>query len=313
MESIKEVLDFLEGVDSTRVSLFLLKRYKNYKKRTITYTLYQTTIFDDLRQEFIKTANSQMSKLKEKAETRDYIGIVASDQLVVQKIKCADVPYFTEIADELRSGDLELATNTKPGTIWAYVVQMQKPPLLLYLFKKYPSKSLHVKRTILAADGELRLAKERIITIFADFDAAVLSEATEPFTKPLLVLNTTRFESLFSYFDYYQNEIEQSRDNKLLTGFLQSSDVFVDDCEHDPRKLKKMCKIIDEATLNNMTEDKLKKVVNDYGLQLKFTEEEGKLVSDEKNTWQILKLLDDDYVKSACTDIQYEARSKVKL
>lgn len=60
-----------------------------------------------------------------------------------------------------------------------------------------------------------------------------------------------------------------------------------------------------------MSKNDIKDVVDNYALDLEF-DDNGKVVVNKDNIWTILRILDDDYVRSEITDTKYEARSKVK-
>ena len=68
--------------------------------------------------------------------------------------------------------------------------------------------------------------------------------------------------------------------------------------------------------LQSITMDKIRTVINQFNLQVNIIEEDGqeKLLYDENDKWAILKfLLDDAYLSSQLTGIDYEANSKREL
>ena len=69
--------------------------------------------------------------------------------------------------------------------------------------------------------------------------------------------------------------------------------------------------------LKNVSMERIKRVIAEYGLALRTEGEEGqeKLVfeNDPQRRWLILKLLDDDYLYSEMTDARYAANSRAQL
>lgn len=82
-------------------------------------------------------------------------------------------------------------------------------------------------------------------------------------------------------------------------------------CKSDPRKIKKLNKVLKSDILNSLNTKRISEINRQYNLDLNFTED-GKIIVSHKNIWTVLRVLDDEYLESPMTDIKYEVHSKVK-
>jgi hypothetical protein len=78
--------------------------------------------------------------------------------------------------------------------------------------------------------------------------------------------------------------------------------------------MSKLAAISRKGYLEGLTMDAVRRTIDDVGLDVDLVKEDGveKLLFDPsvKRRWLILKLLDDDYLRSIMTDAIYEANSK---
>jgi hypothetical protein len=97
-------------------------------------------------------------------------------------------------------------------------------------------------------------------------------------------------------------------ENKAL---IDDSSVILELCRTDPRKIKKLNKILKGDVLPSLNLREINRLNTQYNLGLNFTDDRKVIVNPE-NIWTILKVLDDDYLKSPVTNNKYEAQSKVR-
>ena len=110
---------------------------------------------------------------------------------------------------------------------------------------------------------------------------------------------------------FYEKEVDCRKKEIDDKGLLNDIDVFIDFCKNDSRMIKKFARILKNGEFSKMSKNDIKDVVDEYKLDLEF-DDSGKVVVNKDNIWTILRILDDDYVRSEITDTKYEARSKVK-
>jgi len=87
---------------------------------------------------------------------------------------------------------------------------------------------------------------------------------------------------------------------------------FAESCESHLTKLAKLNNIAAKPYLATVTMKDLKRTIKKFNLGVKVVRENGveKLQYDAADRWVILKLLDDDYLGSVMTKLQYEVNSK---
>jgi len=76
--------------------------------------------------------------------------------------------------------------------------------------------------------------------------------------------------------------------------------------------MRKLQRIVESGYLEHLSIDKIEKLVKEFKLAPTVISE-GKLYFDPDNRWQILKMLDDDYLRSGMTERRYEVNSKVTI
>jgi hypothetical protein len=128
----------------------------------------------------------------------------------------------------------------------------------------------------------------------------------------LFVLNKDRFQKIFRYYEELARTAKETL--KVIEAHVPIDDFpgFQKACEGQLQRLAKVRNIANRPYLKNLTIDILKKVIVDFNLPIKTvgTGQDEKIKYDPSDKWAILRLLDDDYLKSVMTGLQYEANSK---
>ena len=104
---------------------------------------------------------------------------------------------------------------------------------------------------------------------------------------------------------------------KEISKHLDISDLndFIDSVGTDRRFALKIASLKGKPYLPKLTVNNIKKINSSYALGLKFVKENGieKLDFANSNKIQIVKLLNDEFLKSELTDLKYEASNKNPL
>ena len=128
----------------------------------------------------------------------------------------------------------------------------------------------------------------------------------------MFLLNKDSFQHIFKFFEMLQAAAEETLDAIRVTVPISNFEEFAAACQGHLQMLKKLKNIAAQPYLARITIADMKRVIADAKLPLKTTGKDGqeKLVFDKKNKWTILKMLDDDYLRSIMTGSQYEVNSK---
>ncbi len=305
----------LTEADPNRVKLYFIERDKNQKTKEISYTILKTIITPEVGRDLIDAGLRQVvALLDDSPEYMEYGVISSSDRLCVETITKNDVPHLSDLITQVSNPNLEVFNDTKTNKIFGYIVKIEYDDKTLFLFRKHSPKRLLEKGiiTMLFRDGGFERLNSQIMAIDEEYDASLLLEdGIDPSQSKVLIFKRSRFESVFSFVDVYEKEADNKKDEIVSKEFLCNVDGFIDYCKGDGRAIKKLARILKNGGFGRMSKEKINTVVGDYNLALEF-DAGGKIIVSKENIWTVLRILDDDYVRSDVTETKYEARSKVK-
>ena len=130
--------------------------------------------------------------------------------------------------------------------------------------------------------------------------------------RDLFVLNKGRFEVMFQFFEGIKQAASETLETIRKTIPIHNFEELETACLGHIQMLKKLKNIAAQPYLDRITMGDIKKVIKEMGLSLSVNVYSGqeKLTFDSKDKWEILRLLDDDYLKSVMTGEKYEVNSK---
>ncbi len=311
MENIKICLT---EASPDRVKLYFIERVKNPKTKIIHYSTLKTEITPEIGKDLRDAGLKQVvSLITGNPEYMEYGILSSSDRLCVETIIINEVPYLSELITQVSDPNLNAFNNTKINKIFGYIVKIEKENKTLFLFRKHSPQRLLEKGIITMLFKEGRFERlNQIMAIDEEYDGALLlEEGMDPSQSKVYIFNTSKFESVFSFVDFYEKEADNKKDEIIAKEFLDNVNGFIDHCKGDCRAIKKLARILKNRGFERMSKETINNVVRDYNLTLEF-DVGGKIIVSKENIWMVLRILDDDYVRSDVTETKYEARSKVK-
>lgn len=127
------------------------------------------------------------------------------------------------------------------------------------------------------------------------------------------VVNEKAFDDLFIDRSEWQARVPAQVDLLLERGVpITNSKEFVAACQSNLNMMKKLKRVAESDYLELITPAKLRRLVHEYNLSPTLLGKDS-LVFDPAERWQILKVLDDDYLRSGLTERRYETNSKVHV
>lgn len=173
-----------------------------------------------------------------------------------------------------------------------------------------PKKELTRSRLFAAffRDGQYDTVREPVFLFDSHLDCIARGD-------DLYILNKSNFQSMFRFFELVRRNAQQAlatlRERLPIGNFEQ----FARDCEGHLIKLVKLQNIAAKPYLARITITDLRRVITRHSLRLEIQEIEGRevVVYDPVDKWALLKLLDDDYLHSRLTNLDYEANGKREL
>jgi Domain of unknown function (DUF4868) len=127
------------------------------------------------------------------------------------------------------------------------------------------------------------------------------------------VTNKSSFMTLFKYHASIRTKGTQAAHQVVNQIPMTNSAEFVADCTNDLRALAKLTNIHQSQHFNTMNIETIQRLKDDgYPINLDFETVDGsqKLIYTKEKMWGFLKVMDDDFVKSAINDKKYEALAK---
>jgi len=312
---ITEIMNYLQDSVSKSVKLYFIERNKNQRTKEITYNVFKAKINDFIGTELIKIGIDQLeSELKGDPEYIEYGVLPYSDKEVVEYVKREDVPYLDDVIPEILGSNVQNFKMENADKITGYIVRVESDGKVLLLFKKYNSRRLleKGKLSIVLHQGRFEDLNDNILVLDGLYDAMLfLKEGEDNGSANVFIFNRTQFEFMFSFIDFYENEVTEQKDNIDEKNIISDSNTFIELCKTDSRKIKKFARIVKNGSFDKMDIDNIHEIVDKFGLDLNF-DGKGRVIVTDDNIWVVLRLLDDDHLISELTSSKYEARSKVK-
>ena len=179
----------------------------------------------------------------------------------------------------------------------------------LHLLTKYNSKKELTKKSLVAKvlmNNQFDQIKEPVFLFDGKVDCAVFGDYS-------IVMNRASFMSIFKYYDQISFKGSEAAKNIAVIVPMIDSEQFVEDCKGNIKALIKLTSISQRPHFNTMTINRIKQLKADgYGINLNFENVDGveKLDYTSEHMWDVLKVMDDDYLESPLTNAKYEASIK---
>lgn len=312
---LEKVIEQLKKINKENVNLFFIIRNRTKKEDevSIKYDVYKTNIKLNIAQELKKTVYTFLGNLigSKTVNYREYKTKNLADKENIDTIGNDQIEYLEPIIKDLGKASLDSfnVDENDPKKIWTYVIKLGIEDTI-FCFRKY-SPSMVLERTsrlsIFYSHGAFDEFNKKILNLDKNLDCIIYKDQT-------YIFNTVNFEKIFSFMDLYKREIEQELGFLERTELIDDIDDFWRGCQTDPRKIKKLRRVLDEDRkfIEGLTPTKVKKIDKEYKLNLKFNKD-GKITGDGKDNtylWKILQVLDDDHVVSTYSEQKYIATKK---
>ncbi|MDU9377095.1 hypothetical protein McpSp1_17410 [Methanocorpusculaceae archaeon Sp1] len=315
---MSELIDKIHGVLSQsdhKEMLFFVSTKSSKEEDKNNFVVKNARINTDIGTELKNNAMSQLSSLKNKDTTiQEYGTLLSSDQTLLETISYTKVPNLLKlISDMVVVDNNEYTQRELLANMFGYIVRVEVGTKNVYLFKKYSrDKALakNIFQMIFSNDGYQKLDPD-VIALSPSYDAMLLIESVNgELSGEVLVISRSYFESFFRYEEIYLKNIENNSEKLSTLNVLNNLDKFVTICKGNRNALRKLSRIIVSDEFDALTKEKLLKTISQYNVQVSFDALSENIVVTDDNYWIILRLLDDDYVKSDQTGFKYESHSK---
>ncbi|OFV66052.1 MAG: hypothetical protein SBU_000989 [Candidatus Syntrophoarchaeum butanivorans] len=304
----------LERISNDYVRLYFLERKKNQRTGEISYKVLRSEISPEIGDELINSAKVLIkNQVEESVSYVEYEPDIYYDTPTIEIINPSEVPHFDFILSELSNQNLEILNLRHAKNLTGYIVTVDVVNTSHLIFmRKYTIKKLldrgKINMLFHGSEGRFSQIRDSVIAVDKTFDVAfVVSEDR----KKGFIFNKGNFESLFNLIETYSQLVSENLNVLEEKELIENVGELIDICSGDLRKIRKLCRVLrNENAMGNITLEKINEFVQDYNLQNVEFADGGKIKVTKRNIWTVLKLLNDDYVRSDMTETKYEAHSK---
>lgn len=306
---IFNLLEKLNESDLENVNLYYILRNKRGENLTYKVSGIKTdiNISEFFKENIVDFLEKKLESNNNQIEYIDYDPDTKVERNIVLQIAKTEVDLVEEYLQKLE--DLENMNDSKQikqNNLWGYIVHFND--INLYLFKKFNSSKITLKAkgfmNALIQDGVLNSVEEDLITFDRNVDCILYEDK-------FLIFNKENFEKVFDFFEKMYEIVEANIINLATKGLIQETDKLFEHCKNDSRKIKKLKNILNSGLVDSIDKTKFNDINDKFELGLEF-DTHGNILMNEEKTWQILALLNDDYLNSDLTSLNYEAQGKVK-
>ena len=244
MDKIKK---YLQNAEPEKVKLYFVERNKSQKTKEISYNSLKTTINVNIGKELIEVGLRQVKAIIGKNPEYIEYGIIPySDKKYVETIDKNNVPNLSQIIIQISNPDIDVFEDSNTNKIFGYVVKIENANETLFLFRKYAAKKLLEadKIPMRFKQGNFQKLNYQIMAIDTVYDAAlILKEGDNSLQSKVFIFNRSKFESMFSFIDFYEKEINETLEEINDMSLFDNVEEFIDLCKNDSRMIKKFARI----------------------------------------------------------------------
>lgn len=304
MKEIKE-----ENFSNWDVSFWLIKRKLHPKDKSNSYSALLVDIDDKLPRRFKGYLKKQLQDKKYHLDNYDYSNADCDDVLLTIDSEITD---FSKIEIEINKGfDNDRATSYSDLLkSWAYVILFEKADKKLYAWKKISAdtqpKKVESKNTIFFHNHKLvDLEDKEVFVIYPNYDFFVYQGIT-------FISSKRQFESSMNFREGMKAKSDQVLSDFQNLSVFKNIELIKEHVGENLHRLRKMASILKSGYYKQTDYiEKLITVSKEENWELKV--EEGKIVVEEETIDLLLKLLNNDRLRSPINDEIFDAAAKSKV
>ena len=288
---INEYYDFLSNADPINVKLYFIKRNKNSNTKEIIYNVFKSIITEDIGYELITIGSDQIKPLMgTDVDILDYDILPYSEKKCLEKISFLDVPYLKSIILSASNPGIDIVSEIEFHKIWGYMVIIEDDDQTLFLFRNYSPKRLLEKGTLkfLYGDGHFQKLEHDVMSIDRSYDCGILFKESIDFQtmepQNILIFRKTQFEYLFSFDDFYRQEVEKTKNILTQKRLFSDVDTLLEYCSGNSKMSRKLSRLVKNGYVDHIDHRKLPDFVEKYGLDLSF-DSDGRIIVEKDKMW----------------------------
>ena len=307
LDSLKNITRRLDN-EGCEAQLFLVQRNKT--RDSVEFSVYRTIISEDISVLLVKLLYDSLSSMLDSGDFDlvQFIPGYLDDRNVIEYINAKDVLYYNEIIYKVLNNHIldlpEVIDGPLLKNLWAYAVTINCNGEIITYFNKYTQGKILKKSKLLSLfyrDGRFNVIEDDIFTLQKSIDCFSIADN-------IFIIRRNNFEQIFCQQEHYYNIAIQTLGE--LGDLLTDVDDLTDACTSDLRKLRKIAAIASSGIYHDLSFDKIKEVIEGYDLAIELDEDNQRIKATKNQIWDLLRLLNDDFLRSPMTEKKYEVHSK---
>lgn len=313
-QNLLNALNFLNLEEIPSIEIFILDRPIEDESGEVSCNVYKGRMHRDVPKQItdIFYPKKKRSMVNSDYSLEKYDPTFSPDRDVRWQFSASEVPFYNYITKQLSEiEDIYYNDETLPyEDIWAIWIKLRIQKTNFFILKKITPSKIITSGGALAwvfRDETFRKLENDVLTLDGSFDAIV-------FNNIIIFENKQKFETIFLYDDRMRevaNEtLEEIKKINLVENFKDLSAMLADD-KHSIRKLNKLSQ---KKYFSEKTFDDYYRIIKEYnvGVTVDIRNKKFKLLN-KAQAKLLVKVLNDDYLKSELTAIKYAANSKETL
>lgn len=294
------------------INLYLITREK--ENSDLTYKIFDTAINYDIKNDFLQIFVSVLEEISniDDIDFIKYNPCYYSDKNEIEYIESANVPNFSKITRSIIESNLSHIVRIDDELLrylWAYCIRIESVDNNIFYFRKYNKSKVITKKGLFGLfykDGYFNKIIQDLFLFDNKIDAFY-------YNNNIFILNKTYFEQIFNYMDEYKNNAITFLEEIKNLNIIDINDDFINWCLADPKKIKKLIDISNNEYYRDLTFEDIRNAKQEFELAFSLDEINEKInFKNKRDIWEVLKVLNDDYLNSKFTNNKYEVKSKSK-
>lgn len=135
------------------------------------------------------------------------------------------------------------------------------------------------------------------------------------FDGKVFVINKNNYRKIFDLLDRIRSEAGKAVEALNEVVPIANLDEFKQACCSQTTMADKIIEVSKRDYFHSLSVERLKPVINEFGLNVQVDGDGNRLIFDPRpeGRWHILRLVDDDYLRSSLTQHRYEVNSKTSM
>ncbi|MFY4814785.1 Kiwa anti-phage protein KwaB-like domain-containing protein [Haloarcula sp. AONF1] len=325
-EKLEEIVDFVRGVDRDNDPYDLIvtregEEAEDDDSNHTTYEFKRAKTVGNLPEKLgsfaeDKIETKQQAVADESKEVVKYAAAnISSQSDYVQHVLADDVPRFEQYQDLLTTEEFEqidYIDEDGEGPEFQVILIRDGTEDRALVFQDI------TRREILGRDGKIRFwsdddhytdVNKTIVEVPNRIDAVY-------YDGHIFIFDQRRFEKIFDYMDEF-NEVAEDTVEEIVDSEvpIHTDDVFLDAVTSYPNATRIFYAVRERALWEHedVNMDTFDYIVDEFDLSIEIEErdgEEGIVLEDKRNVWEVIHLYNDDHLSSPITEVGYQVGKK---